>query len=172
VIRYVHHQLVVITTAVCACAVSAPVSFGVHGELPVVDDTVWTFVLILLGCHVFYGLLQASRLKWFSEVRDFETAVLLEDPEAVLPADYSVRRLLVHWGFFGVDLVPWLAMGLAVNPWLSLIPLAMVPDRLIQAAIAVRWERKHGVLLWRGHVPSRPWELSYSRVRPTRPTAR
>ncbi|MFD3652219.1 hypothetical protein [Streptomyces sp. NPDC058620] len=169
-IRYVHHQLSGVATAVCASAVGAPLAFGVQGVMPVVGETVRTVVLILLGCSVLCGLLEASRLKWISVVRDFDEAVPLKDPEAVLPADYSVGRLLVNWGFLPVMLVPALVMGLALDPWLSLTPLAMALDWLMRAGIAARWEKRKAVLLWREYIQSRPWELSYSP--PTPPSTR
>ncbi|MFG2940839.1 hypothetical protein [Streptomyces sp. NPDC048282] len=64
--------------------------------------------------------------------------------------------------FHYMPLVPALVMGLALSPWLTLVHLPMALDWLIRAGIAACWEKKHGVLLWRGHVPDGPWELSYS----------
>ncbi|AVH57539.1 MULTISPECIES: hypothetical protein [Streptomyces] len=156
--------------AVCACVVSAPVAFGVRGIPAVVDDAVWKVILLMLGCNVLFGLLEASRLKWVSEVRTFEEAVPLDDPEILRPADYSLRHNLVDKGFLTVLLVPALVMGLTLSPWLSLTPLWMSLDWLMRAGIAARWEKRNAVLLWRGHVPGSPWELSYSPVRPSPPT--
>lgn len=161
-IRYVHHQLMGVVSAVCASALSAPVAFGVRGELPVVDDTVRKVALVVVGCGLLFGLLEASRLRWIGLVRDFDEAVPLKDPETVLPADYSVGPLLFNWRFLPVMLVPALVIGLAVNPWLTLAPLAMAMDWLIRAGIAASWERKHAALLWREHIQSVPWELSYT----------
>ncbi|WP_446041975.1 hypothetical protein [Streptomyces sp. SID1121] len=69
-------------------------------------------------------------------------------------------------------LVPTLVAALVLSPWLSLIPLWLSLDWLVRAGVAARWEKRNAVLLWRGHVPARPWELSYSPLRPppTRPT--
>jgi len=169
-IRYVHHQLMGVAMAVCACLVSAPVAFGVRGIPAVVDDGVWMGILLVLGGNVLFGMLEASRLKWFSEVRTFEEAVPLDDLETPRSADYSLRHNLVNKGFLAVLLVLALVMGLTLSPWLSLTPLWMFLDWLIRAGIAARWEKKHAVLLWRGHVPGSPWELSYSPVRPSPPT--
>ncbi|MFC9245638.1 hypothetical protein ACFT7S_16920 [Streptomyces sp. NPDC057136] len=157
------------TTAVCASAMSAPMAFGVRGVLPVVSETVQTVILIVVGCSVLCGLLEASRLKWISVVRDFDEAVPLQDPETVLPAEYDVGRFLVNWGFLPVLLVPALVMGLAVNPWLALAPLGIALDWLMRAGIAARWERKNAALLWREHIQSRPWELSYTPLGPPPP---
>ncbi|MFF3468826.1 hypothetical protein ACWCQN_46080 [Streptomyces sp. NPDC001984] len=146
--RYVHHQLIGVAMAVCACVVSAPVAFGVRGIPAVVDDTVWRVILLMLGCNVLFGMLEASRLKWVSEVRTFEEAVPLEHPEILRRADYSLRHNLVNKGLLPVLLVPTLAMGLALSPWLSLTPLSMSRDWLIRAGIAARWEKRNAVLLW------------------------
>ncbi|MGW0581211.1 hypothetical protein ACWD25_35905 [Streptomyces sp. NPDC002920] len=168
--RYVHHQLMGVAMAVCACVVSAPVAFGVRGIPAVADGTVWKVILLMLGCNVLFGMLEASRLKWVSEVHIFEEAVPLEKPEILRPADYSLRHNLVNRGLFSVLLAPTLVMGLTLSPWLSLTPLWMSLDWLIRAGIAARWEKRNAVLLWRGHVPDSPWELSYSAVRSSPPT--
>ncbi|WP_327232578.1 hypothetical protein OG349_00150 [Streptomyces sp. NBC_01317] len=171
-IRHVHHHLMGAAMAVSSCAVSAPVSFGVRGFPAVADGVVWRFALCFLGGVVLFGMLAASRSKWVGEVRIFEEAVPLLDPEALRPAEYSPRRNIVDKRFFSVLLVPSLVAGLALSPWLSLIPLWLSLDWLIRAGVAERWERKNAVLLWRGHVPDRSWELSYSPRRlspPTRP---
>ncbi|MFE7795762.1 hypothetical protein [Streptomyces sp. NPDC057460] len=169
-IRYVHHQLMGVAMAVCACVVGAPVAFGVRGIPAVVDDAVWMVVVISMLGGVLFGMLEASRLKWVSVVRTFEEAVPLDDPETPRPADYSLRHNLVDKGFFSVLLVATLVAGLTLSPWLSLTPLWVSLDWLIRAGIAARWEKKNAVLLWRGHVPGSPWELSYSPVRPSPPT--
>lgn len=80
-IRYVHHQLMGVAMAVCACVVGAPVAFGVRGIPAVVDDAVWMVVVISMLGGVLFGMLEASRLKWVSVVRTFEEAVPLDDPE-------------------------------------------------------------------------------------------
>lgn len=165
-IRYVHHQLMGVTSAVCASVMSAPVAFGVHGAPPVADDTVRTVILVVAGCGLLCGLLEASPLRGVGLVREFDGAVPLKDPGATVPADYSLGPLLFNWPFLPVMLVPALAVGLAVNPWLSLAPLALGLDWLMRAGIAARWERKHAALLWREHIQSRPWELSYTPLGP------
>lgn len=161
-----------VAMAVCACVVSVPVAFGVRGTPAGVDDTVWTVGLIFLSGSAFYAMLAASRLKWVGEVRLFEEAVPLDDPETLRPVHHSLRRNLIDKRFLSVLLVSSLVAGLALSPWLSLIPLWLSLDWLIRAGIAARWEKKNAVLLWRGHAPDRPWELSYSPVRPSPPTTR
>ncbi|GFM95372.1 hypothetical protein Sfulv_01830 [Streptomyces fulvorobeus] len=97
-IRYVDHQLRGVATAVCAGAVGAAVAFGVEGVPPGADETVRTLLLVLAGWSVLCGLLEASRLRWIGLVRDFDEAVPLKDPGAVLPSPYCPGSL-VTWGF-------------------------------------------------------------------------
>jgi hypothetical protein len=103
-----------------------------------------------------------------AENRDFKRAVRLEDPE-VLPAERSMRRVPVRGSLVAVLVVPAPAMGLAWNPWLSLTPLSMGLDCLFRGCVAARFGRKRRVLLWRGHVEDRPWELSWSPAERSRP---
>ncbi|MEU1344252.1 hypothetical protein [Streptomyces sp. NPDC005827] len=126
------------------------------------DDALWMVPLCVFGSIVFFGILGATRLKVVGEVRHFEKAVPLDDPGMIRPIDRSFRHNLVSKSFHCMPLVPALVMGLALSPWLTLVYLPMALDWLILAGIAARWKKKHGVLLWRGHVPGRPWELSYS----------
>ncbi|MFG2965771.1 hypothetical protein ACGFZS_21040 [Streptomyces sp. NPDC048288] len=160
--RYVHHQLMGAAMAVCACVISAPVVFGVRGIPAVDDDALWLVPLGVFGSIVFFGILGATRLKVVGEVRLFEAAVPLEDPGMIRPVDRSFRHNLVSTSFLCSLLLPALVMGLALSPWLTLVHLPLALDWLIRAGIAARWEKRHGVLLWRGYVPDRPWELSYS----------
>ncbi|MFF3311650.1 hypothetical protein [Streptomyces sp. NPDC002952] len=102
-----------------------------------------------------------------TENRDFEHALPLENPE-VLPADHT-RHVPVRGSLVAVPVVPALAMGLAWNPWLSLTPMSMALDCLVRGCVAARFERKRRVLLWRGQVEDRPWELSWSPAERSRP---
>lgn len=168
-IRYVHHQLMGVAMAWCACVVSAPVAFGVRGLSAAGGEVALIVGMGSVIGSVFFGMLAASRLKWVGEISVFEEAVALNDPEALRPAEYSLRHHLPNKGLFFVLLVPSLATGLALTPWLSLIPLWLSLDWLIRAGVAARWEKKNAVLLWRGQVPNSPWELSYSPLGPPPP---
>ncbi|MEV5438602.1 hypothetical protein AB0K80_21680 [Streptomyces sp. NPDC052682] len=50
----------------------------------------------------------------------------------------------------------------AAVPWVLLVPVWSALDWLGEAAVVAHRERRNGRLLWRGHVTSRPWELSWS----------
>ncbi len=99
VIRHVHHHLMGVAMAVCASVVSAPVAFAVRGIPAEVDDTVWRVVLLFFVGGVLFAMLTASRLKWIGEVRIFEEAVALDDPETLHPTEYSLGHNLVNKGF-------------------------------------------------------------------------
>ncbi|WP_141698329.1 hypothetical protein [Streptomyces lushanensis] len=162
-----------VTMAVCASAVSAAVAFGVRG-IPATEDSHgrWVF-LFLLGACALGGLLGASRIPHISEVRTFETAVPLNDPEAVLPGDDTVRHHLVDRSSFLLFLVPSLIAALFWSPWAALYPLPLSAEWLVRACVAARWERRHGLLLWGGAVKEQPLgkgQLLYSSVRPVSPT--
>ncbi|MFG3295147.1 hypothetical protein ACGF3G_40900 [Streptomyces sp. NPDC048179] len=151
-----------VAMAVCACAISAPVAFGVRGTPAVDNGAFWMAPLFVFGTIALAGILAATRLKGVGEIRLFEEAVPVEDPGMIRPIDRSLRHNLVSTPILIVLLVPALVMGLAANPWLTLVHLPLALDWLIRAGIAACWEKRHGVLLWRGYVPDRPWELSYS----------
>ncbi|MFI1050801.1 hypothetical protein ACH4U3_34395 [Streptomyces griseoruber] len=70
------------------------------------DDVVGKVVLLVLGCDVLFGMLEASRLKWVGEVRTSEEAVPPDDAELLRPGDYSLRHDLVDEGFLLVMLGP------------------------------------------------------------------
>ncbi|MEV0039516.1 hypothetical protein [Streptomyces sp. NPDC050804] len=172
-VRYIHHQLMGVTMAVCASVISAPVAFGVRG-IPAADDTSGRLgFLFLLSACVCGALVGATRFTPISEVRTFETAVPLNDPEAVLPGDDTVRHHLVDRSSLLLFFVPSLLGALFWSPWAALYPLPLSAEWLVRAGVAARWERRHGLLLWRGEVKEQPLgkgKLLYSSVRPESPT--
>ncbi|MEU1599230.1 hypothetical protein ABZ468_42130 [Streptomyces sp. NPDC005708] len=167
--RYVHNELTMVVQAVCAVAISAPVTFGVRG-IPNADagrPAIAAFIALSVGSAV-SGVLACTRStrvdggKW-----DFERAVAL-NPDTVLPTlgESLPRSLALRFVAFLV--VPTLVAALFWEPWVAIMPLVLVPDRLAKAAYAAYWERRHGVMLWQGHVPDQPLEKGqylYSSVR-------
>ncbi|OUD02970.1 hypothetical protein [Streptomyces swartbergensis] len=100
--------------------------------------------------------------------RDYDKAVPVEDTGAVVPADASLRDSWFNWPVLVLYLLFVLPISVFWEPWVTGIALWSALDWLGQAALVAHWERRHGLLLWRGHVGSRPWELSVSRRPPTR----
>jgi hypothetical protein len=167
--RLVHHELRASLTALLAFVVSAVVVALVREFPPVRTDG--RFALHIAGwlaLWVLFTLLKATRIKWLGEVRDFDAATPV-DPETVLPTEEFWPSRPIIWGFLPVLLVPTLVMALAWEPWVVLILLWLALDWTAKAARIVHWERKNRYVLWRGGVRSRPWELSYSPVRPPAP---
>ncbi|MFF2848784.1 hypothetical protein ACFVT5_21020 [Streptomyces sp. NPDC058001] len=162
-----------VTMAVCASAISAVVAFVVRG-FPAADDDGGRWVLLfLVGSCALGGLLGVSRLPHLSELRMFEAAVPLNDPEAVLPRDDTVRRHLVDVQILLIFLVPSLGLALFWSPWAVLYPLPLAAEWLVRTGVAARWERRHGLLLWRGDLKEQPLgkgQMLYSSVGPGTPT--
>ncbi|MDQ1016961.1 hypothetical protein [Streptomyces afghaniensis] len=166
--RLVHHELRAVVSVLAATAVALTTAGLVRGFSPPSDPgRLGLCVAAVLASVVVWTLLKATRITWFSEVRDFEKAPPVEEAGPVLPAERFLRdrpfspRLFVLYLLFAVPLSLW-------EPWAALLPLWSALDWLGQAALAAHWERRHGLLLWRGRVASRPWELSVSRRPPTR----
>ncbi|NEC90650.1 hypothetical protein [Streptomyces sp. SID12501] len=140
-----------------AVAVTAPVVFGVRG-LPQGDNGNVLFPLWIAGAAALFGLLEGStRSRWLGgEKRDFESAVPLTDPEAILPAPReSMRRS------FGIPFVVFvglatLVFGLLWDPWAVVFGVLYVPERLAKGVYTFFWERRHGVLLWYGEIEEQP----------------
>ncbi|MFD5778685.1 hypothetical protein ACFVWX_08620 [Streptomyces sp. NPDC058220] len=169
-VRYVHHQLTGVTTAVCASAVGTLVAFSVRG-IPAEDDSHGRLVvLFLFGLGALGALFAASPVPGIGEVRTFKAAMPLNDPEAVLPSGNApVRQRLFSWPFLLMLLVPSLIAALFWSPWAALYPLPLSVEWLTRACVAARWERRHGLLLWRGEVAEQPLgkgQLLYTSVRP------
>ncbi|MFF4272995.1 hypothetical protein [Streptomyces sp. NPDC001536] len=156
--RYVHHELRAVYTAFAALAVCVPVTVGVRGA-PMTAYGVGRFALGLIAFTVVFTLLGATRLKWVGEIRDFESAVPLEQPPTAV---VSLRRRPLNWWLLPVMLVPTLVLAIAYAPWIALLPLWSALVWLGQAWLAAGWERRNGKVLWRGHDTDAPWKLSYS----------
>ncbi|MGX4695162.1 hypothetical protein [Streptomyces sp. JNUCC 63] len=164
--RYVHHELTTIAEAVCAVAISVPVVFGVRG-IPKVDAG-WRAAVAVIALGAVYGVLTSTRLTWLGgEKRDFERAVPL-NPDTALPTPGESLRHSLDGRFVAFLVVSTLVVALFWEPLAALLPLIFVPDRLAKAAYAAYWERRHGIMLWRGHVPDQPLEEGqylYSSIR-------
>ncbi|MET8538831.1 hypothetical protein ABZV67_46180 [Streptomyces sp. NPDC005065] len=166
--RYAHNELTVVIEAVCAVAINASVMFGVRG-VPRIDAGAGWLLVFFIALDAVFGVLACTRLKWLGgEKRDFESAVPLANPDTVLPTRGESFRRSFDWGFFAFLVVPCLVVALVWEPLVALWPLVLVPDRLAKGAYATYWERRHGVLLWRGHVLDQPLgkgQYLYSSVR-------
>lgn len=166
--RLLHHELRAVVSILAATAVALTTAGLVRGfSLPSEPGRLGLYGAAVLAYFAVWTLLKATRIKWFSEVLDFEKAAPVEETGAVPPAQGFLRdqpfspRLFVLYLLFAVPLCLW-------EPWAALLSLWWAVDWLGKAAVVARWERRHGMLLWRGHVDSRPWELSVSRRPPTR----
>ncbi|MGW0910730.1 hypothetical protein ACWD1Z_03105 [Streptomyces sp. NPDC002784] len=155
--RYVHHELRSVGTASATVAVCVPVTAGVHGA-PLDAGGLGLFAAALLGFAVLCTLAQASRIRWLSEVLDFEAA----EPLATPPAAAPLLRHPVNWWLFTVMTAGTLGAALAWEPVAAVFPLWPAAAWLGQAWLADGWERRHGKVLWRGHDPDRPGRLAVS----------
>lgn len=153
--RYVHHQLMTVVEAACAVAINAAVVFGVSG--PPKGDAGWQAVVFVIALAAVFGALVFTGSAWLGgERRDFESAVPLASPETVLPAPRESLRHSFEWAFVVLLVAPSLVIGLIWESWVALWPLVIVIDRLARGAYGIYWERRHGLLLWRGNVPDQP----------------
>ncbi|TPQ17793.1 hypothetical protein [Streptomyces sporangiiformans] len=169
-VRYVHYELMCSFVAVCAAAVSSAVAFSVRGAPEFeagLGKTLASFAF--LGAFgAAWGLLTCSRLKWVGEGHEFDTAVPLENPDAVLPTPGSELRGSVNGILFAFMVVSALLGAFLWDRMLALCPLMFAPPWLTRAAYAARWERRHGLLLWQGEVDDQPLgedQFLYSSVR-------
>lgn len=160
--RLMHHELRASLAALLAAVVSAVVAGLVRGFPAVsVSDRTALAIAGMLAIWVLFTLLENTRIKWFGEVRGFDTAAPLA-PETVLPAADFWHDRPVRLGLLPVILVPTLGMAFFVGPWMSLMPLMVCLEWAAKAARIAHWERQSSRVLWRGRVGSRPWELSWS----------
>lgn len=170
-VRYVHHQLITAAEAAVALCVTVPVVFGLR-DVPVSDAELWRAGAAVALVLVISGLLSCT-VGWpGSEKRDFETALPLTDPESVLPTPGESLRRSFGWGFVGFLVVVGLVLALTWEPLAVFWPLLFVPVRMVTGAYAAYWERRHGLVLWRGQVADQPLgeeQALYSSVR--RPAA-
>ncbi|MGW0496472.1 hypothetical protein ACWD0Z_13850 [Streptomyces sp. NPDC003007] len=166
--RLVHHELRAAVSVLAATAVALTTVGLVEGfSAPSEPGRLGLYIGGVLAFLLLWTLVKATGLKWIGAVRDFEKAVRLEGTDPALPTARFLRdkpfspRLFVLCLLFTVPLSLW-------EPWTAVLPLWSAVDWLGQAAVAAHWERGHGMLVWRGRVESRPWELSVSRRPPTR----
>ncbi|MER5685485.1 hypothetical protein [Streptomyces sp. NPDC002205] len=156
-----------VAEAVGAAAVTAPVVFGVHG-VPKFDVD-WRGLAILVAFSAVNGVLACTRLRWLGgEKQEFEDAVPLANPDSALPTPGESLRRSFDMGFAVFLVLFGLIVGLVWAPIMALWSLLFLPDRLIKGAYGGYWERRHGVLLWRGCVPEQPLgkgQYLYSSVR-------
>ncbi|MPY53157.1 hypothetical protein [Streptomyces acidicola] len=146
-----------VVEAVCALAVTVPVVFGVRDVPPSIDADLQLFSTVLMAFAALNGVLACTRLTWFGgEKQDFESAVPVADPGTVRRALETSLRQSFDWSSFVLLVVMSTAMGLILDPLMAFFPLLVVPERLVKWAYATYWERRHGVVLWRGHVPEQP----------------
>ncbi|MEU9878066.1 hypothetical protein [Streptomyces phaeochromogenes] len=156
-----------------AMAVTAPVVFGVRGPQQG-DSGKVLYVLGVFGASALFGLLAIStRSHWMGgEKRDFESAVALNDPEALLPAPHESMRRSFDGSFVVFVALSCLAFGLLWGPWGVGWAVVFIPERIVKGVYASFWERRHGVLLWRGRVEAQPLgegQFLYSSPRNTTP---
>jgi hypothetical protein len=166
--RLLHHELRAVLSAFAALALALTALGLVRGfSAPERPGALALYLGGLLALLVVWTLLKSTRIKWFGQVRDFERAVPSEGAEGTPPTDRSLRdrpfalRLFVPFLVLGLGTALWEPWALGVLFWPAL-------DWAGQAALVAHWERRNGLLLWRGRVGSRPWELSVSRRPATR----
>jgi hypothetical protein len=165
--RLLHHQLRAVLSACAAIAVALTVPGLVRGFSAPDRPALALYLGGLLALLLVWTLLKATGIKWFSHVRDFEQAVSVGHPDGTLPADRFLRdrpfrpRLFSLYLALALPLAFWEPWSLGVLPWSAL-------DWVGEAALVVHWERRNGLMLWRGSVEGRPWELSVSPRPPTR----
>ncbi|MCI3278574.1 hypothetical protein [Streptomyces cylindrosporus] len=140
-----------------AVAVTAPVVFGVRG-LPEGDGFKVALLLLLAGISALFGLLAGTtRSNWLGgEKREFESALPLTDPDAVLPTPRESLRRGFDAGFVVILAVPSLALGLLWDPWAVGWAALFAPERIAKGVCLIFWERRHGIRLWRGRVAEQP----------------
>ncbi|MFI6251962.1 hypothetical protein [Streptomyces sp. NPDC051016] len=156
-VRYVHYQWAAVFEVGVAMAVAAPVVFGTRG-LPQVEGAEVASLLCFAGASAFFGLLAVTtRLSWLGgEKGDFECAAPLSDLEAILPTPRESLLRSFDGVFMVIVAVPSLVFGLLWGPWAIGWAVFFVPERIVKGVYAFFWERRHGVLLWRGKVEEQP----------------
>ncbi|QQM46198.1 hypothetical protein [Streptomyces liliifuscus] len=172
-VRYVHHQLATIVEVGVAMAVTAPVVFGVRG-LPHAESGKVVSLLAVLGASALFGLMAISiRSHWLGgEKRDFESAVALTDPETILSDPRESMRRSFDGSFVVFVALSCLVFGLLWGPWGIGWAVVFIPERIVKGVYVSFWERRHGVLLWRGRVEEQPLgkgQFLYSSPRNTMP---
>ncbi|MFD8073245.1 hypothetical protein ACFV3E_11395 [Streptomyces sp. NPDC059718] len=112
---------------------------------------VWELFAAVFACNVLTGFLATSRLKRLGDVPLFEAAVPIADPATALSASAlaRARRSLGrrYGALFAAVSVVHTALAL-FEPAFALVACCFTIEPLMRAERAVRWERRHGVLLW------------------------
>lgn len=166
--RYVHAELRDASSAFTGTVVSMAVFAWVGGHLPIRPHGLPLVIGIGLAYVAASALLRGSWLKRFSSVREFDAAPRLEDTGAAPPAGVSLRRRPFNPGVLGFTVAFALPVALFWEPVLIVVPPRLASDWPARALVAARWERRNGLVLWRGHDPDEPGRLSVSRRPPTR----
>lgn len=152
--------------------VTMPVVLALR-DVPESDGELWRAGLAVAAVLAVSGLLSCV-VGWpGSEKREFETALPVADPKSVLPTPQESLRRSFGWPFVGFLVATSLVAALAWEPLAVFLPLLFVPARLVTGTYAAYWERRRGLLLWRGHVTGQPLgekQYLYSSVR--QPAAR
>jgi len=161
-VRYVDHQLRSVFSALAAALVSWAGYCAVRGIPEFRTSQAASGFGMLLAFVLLWTLLKASRIKHVSEVRAFEAAVPLPDPDTEPPPTGSLRRHPLYPPLFVGLAVFTLAISLFWEPTCAIVPLWLTLDWLGETALGVIRERRHGRRLWRGHQPDAPYRLSYS----------
>ncbi|UUU36136.1 hypothetical protein JIX56_43420 [Streptomyces sp. CA-210063] len=171
-VRYVHHELITAVEAACALIVTVPLVLWLR-DVPKSDAELWRTGLGVAAVLAVSGLLSCT-VGWpGSEKREFETALPLADPEAVLPTPQESLRRSFGLPFVGFLTAASLVVALAWESLAAFLPLLFVPARLVTGTYSAYWERRHGLLLWRGHVTGQPLgEKQYLYSSPRQPAAR
>lgn len=118
-------------------------------------------VTLALVCAGAVAVFAGARVGQGAELRGYETAVPLTEPDAVLLGESAAKRPVVRRiGMFVAFLA---AVGLAANfvleeppagPLTPVFVLGMPAGIfLLRSARTSRWERRHGVVLWQRNVP-------------------
>ncbi|MFD8734768.1 hypothetical protein ACFV06_07570 [Streptomyces sp. NPDC059618] len=156
-VRYVHHQWAAVVDVGVATLVTAPVVFGVRG-LPDADGRKVAVLVAILVISALVGLLAVSlRSHWLGgEKGDFESAVPLTCPEAILPTSRASMRRALATPFAVLVPLGCLGFGLFWDPWAVCWGFFFAPERIVKGVCVSFWERRRGVLLWYGWVDKQP----------------
>lgn len=157
VVRYVHHQLSAVVEVGIATAVTAPVVIALRG-LPQTGSGEVFLALWLVVVMALIGLQEVLTRSWWlgGEKRDFESALPLTDPEAILPVPRESMRRSFHGSFIVTVGLPILLFGLLWDPWGVAWGVVFIPERFVKGVYVSFWERRHGIFLWLGRVEEQP----------------
>ncbi|MFF2364069.1 hypothetical protein ACFVU0_15360 [Streptomyces sp. NPDC058122] len=169
-VRYAHFQLMAAVEAGIATVAVAPVVLGVRG-LPHAEGDDWVLLLYLVGMSAFSGLMAGmTGMRWLGgEKGSYDSAVPVADPKTVLPTRRQSLRRSFDGGFVVMSGLSCLFMGLIWSSWGILFACVFfAPERVGKGVSVLLWERRHGLLLWRGRLDEQPlekWRSLYSSPR-------